>query len=148
LIWDVGSGSGSVAIECARLGAAAIAIERDPESCTRIRHNVERHGVFVQLVEREAREVLRDLPKPDAVFIGGTGGGFEEIVKLCAASARRSVVLALVGLERIVPAAKMLEGCVLQVETTFMQTSHMKGVGGLHRLAAESNAFIVSGERT
>ena len=147
LIWDVGAGSGSVAIECARLGAAAIAVERDPEGCAHISRNTERHGVSVQLIEGEAPEALRDLPEPDAVFVGGTGGNFEEIVKLCAVSARRSVVLALVGLERVVPAAHILEGCDLEVETTFLQTSRMKGVGGLHRLAAESNAFIVSGER-
>ena len=148
LIWDVGAGSGSVAIECARLGAAAVAIERDPESCARIRRNAERHGVSVQLVEGEAPRALHNLPEPDAVFVGGTGGDFEEIVKLCALSARRSVVLALVGLERVVPAARILEGCGLEVETTFLQTSRMKGVGELHRLAAESSAFVVSGERT
>jgi precorrin-6Y C5,15-methyltransferase (decarboxylating) len=147
LIWDVGAGSGSVAVECARLGAATIAVERDPESCTRIRRNAERHDVHVQLVEGEAPEVLRDLPEPDAVFVGGTGGNFDEIVKLCAVSVRRSVVLALVGLERVVPAAQILEDCGLGVETTFLQTSRMKGVGDLHRLAAESNIFVVSGSR-
>ena len=145
LIWDVGAGSGSVSIECARLGAAAIAIERDPESCARIRRNAERHGVYVQLIEGEAPEVLRGLPEPDAVFIGGTGGDFEEIVKLAAARTRRSVVLALVGLERIVPAGEILEDCGLDIETTFLQTSRIKGVGGLHRLAAESAVFVVSG---
>jgi precorrin-6Y C5,15-methyltransferase (decarboxylating) len=148
LIWDVGAGSGSVAIECARLGAAAIAIERDPESCAHIRRNAERHEVSVQLVEGEAPGPLHNLPDPDAVFVGGTGGSFEEIIKLCAVSARRSVVLALVGLERVVPAARILEDCGLEVETTFLQTSRMKGVGELHRLAAESSAFIVSGERS
>jgi precorrin-6Y C5,15-methyltransferase (decarboxylating) len=147
LIWDVGAGSGSVAIECARFGAATIAVERDPESCTRIRRNAERHDVCVQLVEGEAPEVLRDLPKPDAIFVGGTGGNFEEIVKLCAVSARRSIGLALVGLERVVPAAQILEDCGLMVETTFLQTSRMKGVGDLHRLAAENNSFVVSGSR-
>jgi precorrin-6Y C5,15-methyltransferase (decarboxylating) len=147
LIWDVGAGSGSVAIECARLGAAAIAIERDPESCARIRRNTERHGVYVQLIEGVAPEALRDLPEPDSVFVGGTGGDFEDIVKLSAVRARRSVVLALVGLERVVPAAQILEDCGLEVETTFLQTSRMKGVGGLHRLAAESNVFVVSGSR-
>jgi precorrin-6Y C5,15-methyltransferase (decarboxylating) len=147
LIWDVGAGSGSVAIECARLGAATIAVERDPESCTRIRRNAERHDVQVQFVEGEAPEILRDLPEPDAVFVGGTGGNFEEIVKLCAVSVRRSVVLALVGLERVVPAAQILEDCGLVVETTFLQTSRMKGVGDLHRLAADSNVFVVSGSR-
>jgi precorrin-6B C5,15-methyltransferase / cobalt-precorrin-6B C5,C15-methyltransferase len=147
LIWDVGAGSGSVAIECVRLGAATIAIERDPESCARIRQNTVRHNVHVQLVEGEAPEVLRDMPEPDSVFVGGTGGDFEEIVKLAAVKARRSVVLALVGLERVVPAGEILEDCGLDVETTFLQTSRMKGVGELHRLAAESAVFVVSGSR-
>ena len=147
LIWDVGAGSGSVAIECARLGAAAIAVERDPESCARIRRNAERHDAHVQLVEGEAPEALRDLPDPDAVFIGGTGGGFDEIVKLCAVRTRRAAVLALVTLERVVPAAQILQECGLEVETTFLQTSRMKGVGELHRLAAESSAFVVSGSK-
>lgn len=147
LIWDVGAGSGSVAIECARLGAAAIAIERDPESCARILRNTERHGVYVQLIEDEAPGALRDLPEPDSVFVGGTGGDFEEIVKLAAVRARRAVVLAIVGLERVVPAAHILEDCGFEVETTFLQTSRIKDVGSLHRLAAESNVFIVSGSR-
>jgi precorrin-6B C5,15-methyltransferase / cobalt-precorrin-6B C5,C15-methyltransferase len=148
LIWDVGAGSGSVAIECARLGAAAIAIERDPESCARIRRNAHRHNTNVQLIEGKAPEALRDLSEPDAVFVGGSGGAFDEIVKLSAVRARRAVVLALVTLERVVPAAQLLENCDLEVETTFLQTSKMKGVGNLHRLAAESVVFVVSGSRT
>jgi precorrin-6Y C5,15-methyltransferase (decarboxylating) len=147
LIWDVGAGSASVAIECARLGAASIAVERDPESCARIRRNADRLGIHVQLVEGEAPEALRELPEPDAVFVGGTGGDFEEIVKLAAVRARRSVVLALVTLERVVPAGEILEGCGLKVETTFLQTSRMKGIGNLHRLAAESAVFVVWGGR-
>ena len=147
LIWDVGAGSGSVAIECARLGAAAIAVERDPESCARIRRNAGRHDARVQLVEGMAPEVMLDLPEPDAVFIGGTGGAFEEIVKLSAVRARRAVVLALVTLERVVPAAQLLEDRGLEVETTFLQTSRIKGVGSLHRLAAASAVFVVSGSR-
>jgi precorrin-6Y C5,15-methyltransferase (decarboxylating) len=148
LIWDVGAGSASVAIECARLGAAAVAVERDPESCARIRRNADRHGVYVQLVQGEAPEALHDLPEPDAVFVGGTGGEFEEIVKLAAVRTRRSVVLALVTLERVVPAGEILEGCGLEVETTFLQTSRMKGIGDLHRLAAESAVFVVCGSRS
>jgi precorrin-6B C5,15-methyltransferase / cobalt-precorrin-6B C5,C15-methyltransferase len=147
LIWDVGAGSGSVAIECARLGAAAIAVERDPESCACIRRNAERHDAHVQLVEGEAPEALRDLPDPDAVFVGGTGGDFDDIVKLCAVRTRRVAVLALVALERVVPAAQILEDCGLEVESTYLQSSRMKGVGELHRLAAESSAFVVSGSR-
>ena len=147
LVWDVGSGSGSVAIECARLGAATIAVERDPESCARIRRNADGHATYVQVVEGIAPEALRDLPVPDAVFVGGTGGSFEETVKLCAVRARRSVVLTLVGLERVVPAGEILEDCGLEVETTFLQTSTLRGVGGAHRLAPEGAVFLVCGSR-
>ena len=147
LIWDVGAGSGSVAVECARLGAAAIAVERDRESCGRIRENASRHGVCVRVLEGEAPEALRDLPEPDAVFIGGSGGNFEEILKLSAARARRAVVLSLICLERVVPAGRILEGCGLEVETTLMQASRVKGIGEMHRLAAEGPVFMVWGRR-
>ena len=144
LVWDVGAGSGSVAIECARLGAAAVAIERDAQSCARIRKNADRHGASVRVVEGEAPEALHGLPEPEAVFIGGSGGDFEEIIKLCAVRARRAVILALITLERVVPAGEILEGCGLEVETTFLQASRTKSVGALRRLAAETPVFVVS----
>jgi precorrin-6Y C5,15-methyltransferase (decarboxylating) len=147
LIWDVGAGSGSLAVECARFGAATVAVERDPESCDRVRRNAKRHGTYVRVVEGEAPGALHELPEPDAVFIGGTGGGFEETVRLCASRARRGVVITLIGLERVVPAGEMLESQGFEVETTLLQTSKVKGVGKLHRLAAETPVFVVSGSR-
>ena len=147
LVWDVGAGSGSVAIECARLGAAAIAVEHDPESCTRIRRNADRHGVCVRMVEGVAPDVLADLAEPDAVFVGGSGGAFEEIVRLCASRTLRSVVLTLIGLERVVPAGEILERCGFEAETACIQASRMKGVGSLHRLVPEPPVFVVSGNR-
>lgn len=147
LIWDVGAGSGSVAIECARLGAAAVAVERDPESCDRIRRNAGRHGTYVRVVEGEAPDALRDLPEPDAVFVGGTGGGFEETVKLAAVRAGRTVVLTLITLERVVPAERVLRGCGMEVETSFLQVSRVKDIGMMHRLAPETPVFVVSGRK-
>ncbi len=147
LVWDVGAGSGSVAVECARLGAAAIAIEKEAESCARIHKNAAHLDAYVRVVEGEAPEALRDLPEPDAVFVGGTGKSFEAVVKLAAVRARRCVVLTLVTLERVVPAGEILEDCGLEVETTLLQASRMKGVGSLHRLAAETPVFVISGRR-
>jgi precorrin-6Y C5,15-methyltransferase (decarboxylating) len=147
LVWDVGAGSGSVAVECARLGAAAIAVEREGESCARIRKNASSYGACVQVVEGYAPDALRDLPDPDAVFVGGSGGDFEEIVKLCAVRARRVVVLSLITLERVVPAGEILESCGLEVETALLQASQVKGIGSLHRLAAETPVFVVSGRK-
>jgi precorrin-6Y C5,15-methyltransferase (decarboxylating) len=148
LIWDVGAGSGSVAIECARLGAAAIAVERDGESCERVRRNAAKHGACVRVVEGEAPEALRGLPEPDAVFIGGTGNYFQEIVKLSAIAARRAVVLTLITLERVLPVAEILESCGLEVETVLLQTSRVGEIGSMHRLVPETPVFVVSGRRS
>ncbi|HSK99800.1 MAG TPA: precorrin-6y C5,15-methyltransferase (decarboxylating) subunit CbiE [Rubrobacteraceae bacterium] len=145
LVWDVGAGSGSVAVECARLGAATVAVERDPESCSRIRENASRHEVYVTVVEGDAPEALRALPEPDAVFVGGMGDDFEEILELCAIRARRSVVVSLIGIERVVPAGEILAGCGLEVETTLIQASHIKDVGPLHRLVSGNPVFVVCG---
>lgn len=147
MIWDIGAGSGSIAVECARFGAATIAVERDPESCRNIRSNAARHGVFVDVVEGEAPGCIGDLPDPDAVFIGGSGGEFEEIVRVCAARAARSVVLTLITLERVAPAMRLLEESGYEVEAVQHQTSHVRPIAGMHRLVPDSQVFIVSGVR-
>jgi precorrin-6Y C5,15-methyltransferase (decarboxylating) len=73
LVWDVGAGSGSVAVECARFGAAVIAVERDPAQCARVTANARRHRAEVRVVGSAAPEALENLPDPDAVFVGGGG---------------------------------------------------------------------------
>src|SRR5262249_38313220 len=81
LLWgDVGGGSGSVAGECARFGAAVIAGERDALRCEGVRANAARHGADVQIVPGEAPEALSGLPDPDAVFVGGGGTAVIEAV--------------------------------------------------------------------
>lgn len=76
LLWDVGAGSGSVAIEwmLADPSLAAVAVERDPERAARIRRNASRLGVpGLAVIEGEAPQALSALPRPDAIFIGGGG---------------------------------------------------------------------------
>jgi len=74
LLWDIGAGSGSVAIEwmLADPSLCAIAIERRPDRAARIRRNAAAFGVpGLDVVEGEAAAVLASLRKPDAIFIGG-----------------------------------------------------------------------------
>jgi precorrin-6Y C5,15-methyltransferase (decarboxylating) len=82
LLWDVGAGSGSVAIEWMRVHPAnrAVAIESDPVRAARIRRNAERRGVpDLQVEGGAAPEVLgrlgADVSSPDAVFVGGGVSG-------------------------------------------------------------------------
>jgi precorrin-6Y C5,15-methyltransferase (decarboxylating) len=77
LMWDIGAGSGSVAIEwmLADPSLHAIAIERRPDRAARIHRNAAAFGVpGLEVVEGEAPQVLASLPQPDAIFIGGGAG--------------------------------------------------------------------------
>ncbi|MDD9991027.1 MAG: precorrin-6y C5,15-methyltransferase (decarboxylating) subunit CbiE [Rhodospirillales bacterium] len=83
LLWDVGAGAGSVAIEwlLSERTTEAVAVERDPERCARIARNAAALGVpRLEVREGAAPEVLEPLPVPNAVFIGGglTVGGLIE----------------------------------------------------------------------
>jgi precorrin-6B C5,15-methyltransferase / cobalt-precorrin-6B C5,C15-methyltransferase len=74
LLWDVGAGCGSIAIEWMRAAdrATAIAIERDEARRDFIQRNAAALGVpSLRIVAGEAPAALAGLPAPDAVFIGG-----------------------------------------------------------------------------
>ncbi|WP_280716889.1 precorrin-6y C5,15-methyltransferase (decarboxylating) subunit CbiE [Kitasatospora sp. MAP5-34] len=74
LLWDVGGGSGSIAIEWLRSHreCRAVSVERDPVRAERIGRNAAALGVpRLQVVTGPAPDALAGLPTPDAVFIGG-----------------------------------------------------------------------------
>ena len=83
VVWDVGAGSGSVAIEAGDLccEGRVYAVDVDPEGAAICRANVAAHGADnVQVIEGRAPEALAALEAPDAVFVGGSKGGMEAIV--------------------------------------------------------------------
>src|SRR6185312_11296837 len=76
VVWDIGAGSGSVAIEAAQLAhqGMAYAIEPEPADVALIQANAEAFGVpNIRTVVGRAPDVLADLPEPDSIFVGGTG---------------------------------------------------------------------------
>jgi len=84
--WDVGAGSGSVAIEMAQLVSPGVvyAIEQDSADYHLIQANLETFGITnVKPVFGTAPGVFTNLPAPDAIFVGGNGG---EVARLLEAS--------------------------------------------------------------
>jgi precorrin-6Y C5,15-methyltransferase (decarboxylating) len=74
LLWDIGSGSGSVAIEWMLSDPTmrAIAIERRDDRAARIVRNAAACGVpALQVIAAAAPAALAELPPPDAIFVGG-----------------------------------------------------------------------------
>ncbi|MBF9071275.1 precorrin-6y C5,15-methyltransferase (decarboxylating) subunit CbiE [Streptacidiphilus fuscans] len=150
LIWDVGAGSGSVAVECARLGAAVVAIERDADGVERVRANARAHGVdhAVAVVHGSAPDALTDLPDPDAVFVGGGGSDLPAIVAAACARARRTVVVTLAALDRVPAARRALLDAGFLCDGVQLQASRLAPLpGDSVRLAATNPVFVLWGER-
>src|SRR5213078_3473073 len=76
VVWDIGAGSGSVAIEAAQLAEPGMvyAIEQDVADYHLIVANAQTFGVQnLTAIHGTAPAVFTDLPAPDAIFVGGTG---------------------------------------------------------------------------
>lgn len=85
LLWDIGSGSGSIAIEWMRAHAAnrAIALDRRVDRLARAAGNAATLGVpALECIEGSAPDALAGLPTPDAIFIGG-GAQIPGVIATC-----------------------------------------------------------------
>jgi precorrin-6Y C5,15-methyltransferase (decarboxylating) len=145
LVWDVGAGSGSVAVECARLGAAALAVERRIDDAERVTANADAHGVEVRVVPGAAPAALAGLPRPDAVFVGGGG---PDVVTAAAAAGPERIVVALAALDRIVPSRSALLAAGYRVDGVQLAASRLAELpDGAVRLAATNPIVLLWGDR-
>lgn len=134
VVWDVGAGTGSVAIEAARLAPAArvFAVERNPEDAGRVRRNAERFGApNVAAVLGEAPAALAELPDPDRVFVGGTGGRLVEVLETVAARLRPGgrLVLNAVTLETLAAAEAELARLGFERDVTLVSVARSRRLG-------------------
>ncbi|MBQ9157317.1 MAG: precorrin-6Y C5,15-methyltransferase (decarboxylating) subunit CbiT [Eubacterium sp.] len=112
IIWDVGAGTGSVSIECARQApfGQVHAVERSQAAVSLIQRNKEKFGTDnLQIIQGDAAEEVAKLPAPDKVFIGGSGGKLAQIMQVIAAFDKKvQVTVSAVTLETIAEAGQIL----------------------------------------
>lgn len=154
IVWDVGAGSGSVALEAALIASDGMvyAVERDAESIAMLRRNLRRLGpANVALTHGDAPAALADLPAPDSVFVGGGGGKLTAILECAAArlNADGRIVVNLAAMERALQAHARLTALGFESELTMISAARAKPLpDGALRLAAQNPVFIVSAART
>ncbi|GAA1222764.1 precorrin-6y C5,15-methyltransferase (decarboxylating) subunit CbiE [Kitasatospora nipponensis] len=139
LVWSVGSGSGALAVETARFGAAVVAVEADAAACARIAVNARRYGVEVETVHGSAPEVLGGLPEPDAVVV--EHGGLDVVRAVLDRRPDRLVAVAgtLAEAEAIRGAAATAG---YQVEGALLQSAPLTAEDGLAIGAGESTLLL------
>jgi precorrin-6Y C5,15-methyltransferase (decarboxylating) len=137
-VWDIGAGSGAGAVECARLGAAVVAVES--EDVTHLESNIAAFGVDVQVLHGSAPQALHALPDPDAVFVGGGGLG---VVRAVVGRRPARLVVALATLERLGPVIEAMVG--YDTGAVLLESKRLQPLGDGHRLVPTNPVFVVSG---
>lgn len=152
VIWDIGSGSGSVAFAAAALawGGWVCAVESKPERAAMIRANRSHLAALnVDIIESQAPHGLNMLPDPDGVFVGGGLG-----------DARRAGDLLDAVVARLRPGGKVVSACVLlgslerlrayardagiDATITVIQSGESRDIAGDVRIEANNPVFLVS----
>ena len=147
--YDIGGGTGSVAIEAASfdLSLQVYTIEKKKEAVELIRENIKKADVpNVEVLEGDAVDLLVDMPKPDAVFIGGSGGRLSEIVSMLHSKGDgiRFVINA-VSLETIEEVREVIKKYEPDDEETVMiSVSDVKKLGPYHMLQGQNPIWICS----
>ncbi len=154
VVWDIGAGSGSVAIDAARVACrgTVYAVERDPVRYDRLCRNLKTHGALLRVhpLRGEAPQACADWPAPDAVFVGGSGGRLEAILAHAAARLRPEgrVVINLVTLDRVSETMALLREHGFAVNVTQISVARSRPLQDSVYLAALNPVFVVTAERS
>ena len=147
VVYDVGSGTGSVAVETASLSddIRVYAIERNKEAVSLIKRNQEKFGLQnITVVEGAAPESLSGLPKATHAFIGGSGGRLKDILSvLRQINPEMRVVINAVTMETVCEVKEILSLYdIREEEIVQIQASRARKAGNYHLMQAENPVWI------
>ncbi len=148
-LWDIGAGSGSVSIEADHLmpNGRVFAVERNPQCLAYLKENLQKfNSRNITLIEEDAPVCLDDLPDPDRVFIGGSGGHLWKI--LAAVDSRLStggrVVLNAVTLDTLTSATEFFENASYELEVTTVNISRTRPLTDYKMFEAFNPVFVLA----
>lgn len=147
VVYDIGSGSGSVSVQIAKSYSdiQVYAIEKKPEAFALTKKNIEKFGLFnVSAIEGEAPEILADLPVPSHVFIGGSSGNLMSILReIYKKNSSCTVVITAVTLETLEEIRSIeKEIKILYYNLIQLSVSRVKKNGAYSMIDAENPVWI------
>ncbi len=143
VLYDIGSGTGSVSIEASRICRKVYAVERKEEAVELTEKNVLKFKADnIEIIRGTAPNCIENLPAPTHVFIGGSGGKLKEIVNAvkCKNENTRFVVTA-VSFETIAEMEK-LKAEYGDMEIVQLNVSRARKTGEYNLMRAENPVFI------
>ena len=147
ICYDVGAGTGSVAVEMALRceEGAVFAIEKKADALSLIRENRRRFALdHLKVIEGQAPEVLADLPAPTHAFIGGSSGSLEAIIRvLREKNPGVRIVVNCITLETVSEVLRLIRsGEFRSHEIVSVCTARSKEAGPWHMMTGENPVYI------
>ena len=151
VLYDVGSGTGSIAVEAASLSndMEVYAIEQKENAVQLITQNKEKHGLEnIHVINAKAPDGMENLPVPTHAFIGGSSGNLKEIIEaLKAKNPHIRIVINAISMETICEIKEILAAYDVKNEDIVqLQVSRSKQIGHYHLMQAENPVWICSFE--
>lgn len=150
VVYDIGAGTGSVAIEMARkaYNGSVFAIEKNDTALGLINKNREKLGAFnVTVVPGTAPDVFNELPWPNKAFIGGSSGNMDQIVReLRIKNPEVAIVANAITLESLNDAISTFEKYGLAADIVCINSAVAKKAGNYHMMSANNPVYIISGK--
>lgn len=151
VVWDIGTCTGSVAIEAAKIAreGAVFAIEKNAHDIEICKENLKKFRVDITLVHGKAPDHLDEFADPDAIFIGGTSGAMGPLLDVCCRRLKRNgrIVVNAVTIETLAQAVEGLKQRGFQVDVTLAQISRSKPILELTRFDALNPIYIITAKR-
>ena len=148
IVYDVGAGTGSVSMECARLctNGTVYAVERNPEGIALIRENSKKLRLSnVTAIEGLAPEALMDLPAPTHAFIGGSAGNMGEILDvLRAKNPSVRIVINTIALESISEVMQLLKERGYDADIVQISAAKSRVLGRYHMMTGLNPVYIIT----
>ena len=147
VVWDIGAGTGSVSVELAMQARQVWAVERRDEAVELIRENREKFGRWnLRIVQGEAPMGLKELPDPDAVFVGGSGGHLGEILhEVWRRNGRARICISATLLETLQESLAAFAEREIEPDIVQIAFTRSEKVGGRHMMRAGNPIYVITG---
>ena len=147
VVFDIGSGSGSVSVELAVCAYCKVfAIEKNPEAAQITRKNIEKFHSSdkITLIEGEAPSALKGLPCPNAVFIGGSDGNLFEIIKYIRKKNKDcKILISAVTTETLAEAIFAAKKIGCRYDITEVAIARSREAGSHHLMTAQNPVSLI-----
>lgn len=151
VVYDVGAGTGSVAIEAKLLcpSSRVYAVEREPQALQLLAANSDRLGASLEVIAGSAPEAMAELPFADRIFIGGSGGNLAGIIATSDQKLRDQgwMVINSISLKNTAQAFEDLETRGYQVEAVQVSIAVSSNRGSATIWLARNPVTIISGQK-